>query len=51
MLEATQEYITRAQGYKPTSLRGEAVAPLLCVIERVWVLLGEEVNKEFSRET
>jgi hypothetical protein len=34
-----QEHITRAQKYKPTSDRGEAVSPLLRAIERVYLAL------------
>jgi hypothetical protein len=36
-----QEHITRAQNYKPTSDRGEAVSPLLRLVERLWRELQE----------
>jgi outer membrane murein-binding lipoprotein Lpp len=38
-LESYQEHITRAQGYKPTSDRGEAVSPLLRLVEQVYITL------------
>jgi hypothetical protein len=41
ILEEYQEHITRAQNYKPTSDRGEAVSPLLRALERVWLELQE----------
>jgi hypothetical protein len=39
IIEEYQEHITRAQKYKTTSDRGEAVSPLLRALERVWMLL------------
>jgi len=41
IIEEYQEHITRAQNYKPTSERGEAVSPLLRALERVWLELQE----------
>jgi hypothetical protein len=37
IIEEYQEHITRAQKYKTTSDRGEAVSPLLRLVERVWL--------------
>jgi hypothetical protein len=42
IIEEYQEHITRAQNYKPTSERGEAVSPLLRALERVWLILQEK---------
>jgi Tfp pilus assembly protein PilN len=42
VLEEYQEHITRAQNYKPTSERGEAVSPFLRLVERVYNLLRDE---------
>jgi len=42
VLEEYQEQITRAQNYKPTSDRGEAVSPLLRLVERVYNLLRDK---------
>jgi uncharacterized coiled-coil protein SlyX len=41
IIEEYQEHITRAQHYKPTTDRGEAVSPLLRLVERVWLELQE----------
>jgi polyhydroxyalkanoate synthesis regulator phasin len=41
VLEEYQEQITRAQNYKPTSDRGEAVSPLLRLIEQIYLTLIE----------
>jgi hypothetical protein len=41
IIEEYQEHITRAQKYKATSDRGEAVSPLLRALERVWLELQE----------
>jgi hypothetical protein len=41
ILQEYQEHITRAQKFKPHSARGEAVSPLLRVIERIHLLLQE----------
>jgi hypothetical protein len=40
-----QEHITRAQNYKPTSDRGEAVSPLLRALERVVLLLKDDEQR------
>jgi|GEM_PF-2895855 len=42
IIEEYQEQITRAQNYKPTSDKGEAVSPLLRALERVWLILQEK---------
>jgi hypothetical protein len=42
VLEEYQEHIMRAQNYKPTSDRGEAVSPLLRLVERVYNLLRDK---------
>jgi len=41
IIEEYQEHITKAQKYKATSDRGEAVSPLLRALERVWLELQE----------
>jgi hypothetical protein len=41
IIEEYQEHITRAQKYKTTSDRGEAVSPMLRALERVWLELQE----------
>jgi hypothetical protein len=41
ILQEYQDHITRAQKFKPTSARGEAVSPLLRAIERIHLLLQE----------
>jgi hypothetical protein len=41
IIEEYQHHITRAQNYKPTSERGEAVSPLLRLIERLYLQLIE----------
>jgi hypothetical protein len=41
LLNSYQEHISRAQNYKPTSDRGEAVSPLLCLIEQIYLTLIE----------
>jgi hypothetical protein len=41
IFEEYRQPVSRAQQYKPTSARGEAVSPLLRCIERVWLLLQE----------
>jgi hypothetical protein len=41
LLDSYQEQITRAQNYKPTSDRGEAVSPLLRLIEQIYLALIE----------
>lgn len=41
ILHEYQEYVTRAQNYKPTSERGEAVSPFLRLVERLWLELQE----------
>jgi hypothetical protein len=42
IIEEYQEHITRAQKYKTTSDRGEAVSPLLRLVERVYNLLRDK---------
>jgi hypothetical protein len=46
ILHEYQEHITRAQNYKPTSDRGEAVSPFLRLVERLWLELQEEAGKQ-----
>jgi hypothetical protein len=41
ILEEYRLPVSKAQQYKPSSTRGEAVSPLLRCIERVWLLLQE----------
>jgi hypothetical protein len=40
-----QEHITRAQKYKPTSDKGEAVSPLLRLVERVALTIQDIERK------
>jgi hypothetical protein len=42
ILEEYRLPVSKAQQYKPSSTRGEAVSPLLRCIERVWLLLQEK---------
>lgn len=42
ILEEYRLPVSKAQQYKPTSARGEAVSPLLRCIERVWILLQKK---------
>jgi hypothetical protein len=46
ILHEYQEHITRAQNYKPTSDRGEAVSPFLRLMERLWLNLQEEAGNQ-----
>jgi predicted nucleic acid-binding Zn-ribbon protein len=44
ILEEYRQAVSKAQQYKPSSTRGEAVSPLLRCIERVWLLLQEKAR-------
>jgi hypothetical protein len=46
ILHEYQEHVTRAQKYKPTSDKGEAVSPFLRLVERIWLELQEEARKQ-----
>jgi hypothetical protein len=48
LLDSYQEQITRAQNYKPTSDRGEAVSPLLRLIEQIYLTLIESEPDDTS---
>jgi hypothetical protein len=42
IFEGHRLHVHKAQQYKPSSTRGEAVSPLLRCIEKVWILLQEK---------
>lgn len=46
LLHEYQEHVTRAQKYKPTSDKGEAVSPFLRLVERIWLELQAEARKQ-----
>jgi hypothetical protein len=50
IIEEYQEHITRAQKYKATSDRGEAVSPLLRLVERVALTIQDIERKGGQKE-
>lgn len=50
IIEEYQEHITRAQSFKSTSDRGEAVSPLLRALERVVLLLQDDERRAGKAE-